>query len=270
MADQSNNEEIKKFIKNRYGKIARESNCVLPSDKCSCCGENIASSPENIKIDILGPAKRCGYDEDELKSIPEPAILGLGCGNPTALSSLQKGETVLDLGAGAGIDVFLAANKVGETGRVIGIDMTPDMINKGQEIAEEYGYSNVDFKLGEIENMPIEDNSIDVIISNCVINLAPDKSKVYQEAFRVLKPGGRILISDLVTEGELPEDIRKSFEAWSECIAGALDKNEYVNIIKNAGFENVQIVTEKQYYEERLDERLAGKITSLNVCAKKP
>jgi len=175
----------------------------------------------------------------------------------------------LDLGSGAGIDVFLAANKVGENGYVIGVDMTEEMIRKGEGIAKENGYTNVEFRRGEIENLPVEDNSVDVIISNCVINLSPDKLKVYRDAYRALKPGGRILVSDLVTEGELPEDIRKSFDAWTGCIAGALEKNEYLDAIKKAGFSNVEIVSQTRFSEKEIDKRLIGKITSIKVRAYK-
>ncbi|GFP34140.1 arsenite methyltransferase, partial [Candidatus Hakubella thermalkaliphila] len=172
---------------------------------------------------------------------------GLGCGNPTALAGLKEGEAVLDLGSGSGIDVFLASKKVGDTGLVIGVDMTEDMVGKARAIASQFGYQNVEFMLGEIENLPVKDNFIDVIISNCVINLSTNKLKSYQEAFRVLKPGGRVLISDLVTEGEIPEDIKRSFPAWAGCIAGAMEKQEYLNTIKKAGFRVVAIVSEKFY-----------------------
>ncbi len=195
--------------------------------------------------------------------------MGLGCGNPPVLADLKEGETVLDLGSGAGIDVFLAANKVGKKGYVIGVDMTEEMIKRAKKIAKDNGYTNVDFRYGEIENLPIKNNTVDVIISNCVINLSTDKLKTFREAFRVLKPGGRIIISDLVTEGVLPEDIKKSFDAWSECIAGALEKNEYLNIIKKAGFSKVKIVNQNRYSEKEMDKRISGKITSIKVRAYK-
>ena len=248
--------EIKNAVKKRYSKIAK--------DNTSCC---TTCSPE--KNDINKQTKAIGYSLSDIKDIPESAILGLGCGNPTALAELKKGETVLDLGSGAGIDVFLAANKVGKSGHVIGVDMTEEMIKKSEKIAKENGYTNVEFKFGEIENLPIKDNTVDVIISNCVINLSTDKLKTFREAFRVLKPGGRILISDLVIEGILPEDIKKSFDAWSDCIAGALEKNEYLNIIKKAGFSKVKIVNQDRYSEKDMDKRLAGKIISIKVKAYK-
>ncbi len=245
--------EVKKFVKDRYGKIASQKD-----SSCSCCG-----SPP----DLVEQAKAMGYSEEDIKSIPEDAVMGLGCGNPTALAELKEGETVLDLGSGGGLDVFLAAKRVGEEGTVIGVDMTPEMIEKAKENARKADCQNVEFRLGEIENLPVEDNSVDIIISNCVINLSPDKLATFKEAFRVLKPDGRILISDLVTEGELPEEIKRSFDAWAECIAGALEKQEYLDTIKKAGFRDVEIVAQHTYGEPGMDDRLAGKITSIRVKA---
>jgi len=202
-------------------------------------------------------------------SIPEEAVFGLGCGNPTALAEIKEGETVLDLGSGAGIDVFLAARKVGDKGKVIGVDMTSSMIEKAVENAEKGEYTNVEFRLGEIEDLPVESDSVDVIISNCVINLTPDKSKAYSEAFRVLKSGGRILVSDLVTEGEIPDEIRKSFQVWSDCIVGAMEKQDYLETIKNAGFREVEVLDEHFFTEPNMDERLVTKIISVQVRALK-
>jgi SAM-dependent methyltransferase len=188
-----------------------------------------------------------GYSEQEIQSAPEGSNLGLGCGNPTALASLQEGETVLDLGSGAGFDVFLAARQVGAKGQVIGVDMTPEMIEKATRNAAKGGVSNVDFRLGEIEDLPVPDNSVDAIISNCVINLAPDKRKVFREAFRVLKPGGRLMVSDIVLARELPAFIESSARALTGCIAGALKKEDYLHAIHAAGFEDVQIADETVY-----------------------
>ena len=171
---------------------------------------------------------------------------------------------MLDLGSGCGIDVFLAAKKVGLKGKVIGVDMTGEMVKRAMDTASEYGYGNVEFRLGEIENLPIEDASVDVVISNCVINLSPDKPRVFREVYRVLKPGGRIMISDLVTEGELPEEVRKSFEAWAGCIAGALEKSKYLRSIAKAGFRDVMIVSESTY-DIDVSEKIRGKITSVQV-----
>lgn len=248
--------EIKRSVKERYSKIA-----VGEESACSCCS---GTAP-----DIIEQAKAAGYSAQEIKSIPEEAIFGLGCGNPTALAEIHEGETILDLGSGGGIDVFLAANKIGDHGKVIGVDMTEEMVKTATKNAEKGGYSNVEFKLGEIENLPIENNSVDVIISNCVINLTPDKLVAYKEAFRVLKPGGRILVSDLVTLGILPEEIRRSFEAWSNCIAGAMEKDAYIDTIKEAGFSDIEILEAHYYIEQDMDVRLEGKILSIQVKAKK-
>jgi arsenite methyltransferase len=185
-----------------------------------------------------------GYKKEDLDSVPEGANLGLGCGNPTALASLKKGETVLDLGAGAGFDCFLAANKVGADGMVIGVDMTPEMVDKARSNARKGGYKNVDFRLGELEHLPVADNSVDVLISNCVINLTPDKAAVFKEAFRVLKPGGRFAVSDIVLLKELPDAVKQSVAAYVGCLSGAIMKDDYLETIRDAGFEGVKIVDE--------------------------
>ena len=197
-----------------------------------------------MAVDI---SKNIGYTEHELNSVPEGANLGLGCGNPVALLSLKEAETVLDLGSGAGFDCFLAANKVGKNGKVIGVDMTPEMLDKARENAKKVGYENVEFRLGEIENLPCADNSIDVIISNCVINLSPDKKRVFDEAFRVLRPGGRLMVSDIVLLGKLPEFIKNSKEAYVGCISGAIMKDEYLGLIKEAGFQNIRVLDETTF-----------------------
>jgi ubiquinone/menaquinone biosynthesis C-methylase UbiE len=176
--------------------------------------------------------------------VPEGANLGLGCGNPVALASLKEGETVLDLGSGAGFDCFLAAKKVGKSGKVIGVDMTPEMIEKAKENAKKGKYKNVEFRLGEIENLPVDDNSIDTIISNCVINLSPDKQKAFNEAFRVLKLGGKLMVSDIVLKKEFPDILKNSVEAYIGCLAGAVHKTEYLGFIKDSGFKKVEIIGE--------------------------
>jgi ubiquinone/menaquinone biosynthesis C-methylase UbiE len=242
-------DKIKKFVKNRYGKIAEKGK--------SCCSSCDSSSP-------IEKAKLIGYSEKDIKNIPEASNMGLGCGNPVALASLKEGETVLDLGSGGGIDVFFTSKKVGSKGKIIGVDMTEKMIKKSRETAKKYGYKNVEFRLGEIENLPIEDNSVDVIISNCVINLSPDKEKVFREAYRVLKPGGRIMVSDKVTEGNLPDEVKKSLDAWAGCIAGALEKNDYLDKIRKVGFKNVRIVSESGYDIDS-SKKLKVKITSVKV-----
>ena len=227
--------EIKKMVREGYAeRVKTGSSCCTPAKSC-CCGGG--STVRSI-------SKSVGYADEEMDSVPDGANLGLGCGNPTALASLVEGETVLDLGSGAGFDCFLAANKVGENGKVIGIDMTPEMIEKARENAEKGGYRNVEFRLGEIESLPAADNSVDVIISNCVINLSPDKERVFSEAFRVLKPGGRLMVSDIVLLKELPDFIRNSVAAYVGCISGALMKDEYLGTIKKSGFQEVNVLDE--------------------------
>ena len=189
-------------------------------------------------------AMAVGYSAEELASIPEEARMGLGCGNPTALASLKEGEVVLDLGAGGGIDCFLASVAVGKDGKVIGVDMTPEMVSAARANAQKGGYENTDFRLGEIEHLPVADNSVDVVISNCVINLSPDKAQVFREGHRVLKPGGRVMVSDIVVNGDLPKHVRESMAAWAGCVAGASRKEEYLDTIRAAGFDDVEVVSE--------------------------
>ena len=226
--------DVKKIVKDRYSKIANQGlSCCGPIS--TCCGS--ASIAQAISRGI-------GYSNDELESVPEGANLGLGCGNPVALASLKEGDTILDLGSGAGFDCFLAAAKVGKNGKVIGVDMTPEMVARTRENAQKGNYENVEFRLGEIENLPVADNSVDVIISNCVINLSPDKTKVFKEAFRVLKPGGRLMVSDIVLLKELPDFIRNSVAAYVGCISGALLKDEYLAAVNEVGFQEVKILDE--------------------------
>ena len=248
--------EVKDYVKKSYGEIARNTGSCGSSCGCGC-------GPSSIDT-----AMQIGYSKDELGNIPEASNMGLGCGNPTALASLKEGETVLDLGSGGGIDAFLAAQKVGETGKVIGVDMTEEMIQKAERTAQKFDHKNVEFRLGEIENLPVKDNSVDVIISNCVINLSPNKEKVFKEAFRVLKPSGRILISDIVTEGDLPKQVQKSISAWAGCVAGAQEKNQYLATIRDAGFKEVNIVSESNITID-ISQELKGKITSVQVEAYK-
>ncbi|GAB4115728.1 MAG: arsenite methyltransferase [Candidatus Caldatribacteriota bacterium] len=230
-------EELKKAVREGYGKIAKSKNTCCGPDHACCCGGDA----------IQEISKRIGYSEEEIKMAPEGANLGLGCGNPVAIASLKEGEVVLDLGSGAGFDCFLAARKVGEKGRVIGVDMTSEMVEEARKNALKGGYNNVEFRLGEIENLPVADNFVDTIISNCVINLSPDKDRVFKEAFRVLRPGGRIIISDMVLLAELPEIIKNSIEAYLGCLAGAVKKDEYMKIIEDAGFQKVKILEETSY-----------------------
>ena len=237
-------EKMRKDVRKGYAKIAKEG-CVS-SCATSCC-DSSSSHPES--------STRIGYTEDELRSIPQGSNMGLGCGNPVALASLKEGETVIDIGSGGGIDCFLAAKKVGAKGKVIGIDMTPEMIDKARENARKSPYNNVEFRLGEIENLPVADNSADVIISNCVINLAPNKKRVFEEAFRALKPGGRLMISDIVLTKEIPENIKKRTHPAS-CVQGAILKDKYVETIKQAGFQDVEISEKNQYpsFEDAMDD----------------
>ncbi len=229
-------EKIKKLVRKRYAKVAKTSGSCCASP-ISCC-----SAPTSKEV-----SNKVGYSEDEMAAVPEGANLGLGCGNPTAMASLKEGETVLDLGAGAGFDCFLAANKVGKKGKVIGVDMTPEMIDKARANARKGKYTNVEFRLGEIENLPAADNSVDIVISNCVINLSPNKKRVFEEAFRVLSPKGRLMVSDIVLLKELPQAIRENVEAYAGCIAGAEIKEKYLELIGNAGFQEVKAVEEKTY-----------------------
>jgi arsenite methyltransferase len=230
--------EKKEVIKKKYGEIAMAGG--------SCCCNSTCCGNSNV-ADI---SKSIGYSEDQIMSVPD-ANLGLGCGNPTAFAELKSGDVVLDLGSGAGFDCFLAAQKVGNSGRVIGVDMTQSMLEKAQNNALQYGYSNIEFRLGDIEALPVENMSVDVIISNCVINLAPDKEKVFREAFRVLKPGGRMYISDMVLLAELPEDLKDNEELLAGCVAGALLKEEYLRLLKKAGF-SVEILDEDSDISKRL------------------
>lgn len=226
--------EIKKVVRKRYGNIAKKNSscCALVS---SCC--------KNIDI-AKKISTNIGYSDKELESVPDGANLGLGCGNPVALASINEGEIVLDLGSGAGFDCFLAANRVGRKGKVIGVDMTSEMIEKARENARKGKYNNVEFRFGEIEHLPVDDNDVDVVISNCVINLSPNKKSVFQEVFRVLKPGGRLFVSDIVLLKELPGSIKNSIAAYTGCISGAMMKDEYIKVIKESGFHDVHIIDE--------------------------
>ena len=245
-------QDIKKVIKERYGKIARGEQTFC----CPSCGPT--TTDQCLAV---------GYTAEDLSLVPDLAILGVGCGNPTALADLKEGETVVDLGSGAGIDVFLAARRVGERGRVIGVDMTEDMVARGKHLALEHGFGNVEFRQGDIEHLPVAADSVDVIISNCVINLTPDKLASFKEVHRVLKPGGRILIADLVTTDELPPDVRASAAAWADCLAGAMEKEAYLEAIRRAGFLEVAVVSEFAYEAPGMEERLRGKIISVKVRA---
>jgi len=248
--------EIKKVVKGRYARIAKQ-------DQESCC------SSCGCGVSPLAQAEAVGYLRKDLADIPEETIMGLGCGNPAAMAELKTGEVVLDLGSGAGVDVFLAASKVGPTGRAIGVDMTEEMVDKAEGIARNYGYHNVEFRLGEIERLPVGNESVDVIISNCVINLSADKSKVFQEAYRVLKPRGRLIVSDIVTEGVLPDEIKDDPDAWACCIGGAVEKQEYLEKIRKAGFDDIEVAASREFYIEKKANQTKGKLLSITVKAYK-
>ena len=231
-------DEIKQIVKTKYSKIAKGS-CGC-GNVSSCCSNSLSTKQIS---------ESSGYSEEEINSVSE-ANLGLGCGNPVALSTIKEGDVVLDLGSGAGFDAFLAAKKVGNKGKVIGLDMSEEMIHKAKENAERYGYQNVDFRLGDIEHIPIEANTIDVIISNCVINLSPDKGRVFSEAHRVLKNGGKMFLSDIVLLEELTEEQRSDEDLIAGCVGGALLRDDYLTIIQNAGF-RVRILGEDKEISKR-------------------
>ena len=225
----------KQIVRNHYSKIATKNK--------SCCSCGCTGTLDSEQI-----SKEIGYSDEEMKIVPD-ANLGLGCGNPTAIGAIKEGDVVLDLGSGAGFDCFLAAKKVGPSGKVIGVDMTEEMIEKARKNAEQYGYKNIEFRFGDIEDLPIDDNSIDIIISNCVINLAPDKLKVFQEAYRVLKNNGRMYVSDIVLLEELSEEQRNDDDLVAGCVGGALLKEEYLKIIRDAGL-NYKIISEDMQISE--------------------
>jgi len=275
------NEQIKQSVKSGYSDILkRKTKKSFLSNFFQCC------DPNEIATDI---GKKIGYSDDDLRNVPEDANLGIGCGNPTALASIREGETILDLGSGAGFDCFLASGQTGETGKVIAVDITPDMVLQAQKNAEKGKYKNVEFRIGEIENLPVESNSIDLIISNCVINLSNQKERVFKEAFRVAKPNGRIMISDIILLNDLPDYVKNSVEGYVACLAGAVRKEHYIDAMSKAGFENISIdkqgsfpielmfndpVAAKMVRENNLTEKgirdITNSIASISVSAKKP
>lgn len=239
---QSGKDGIRAAVRNNYRKFAVVEPAGCGCETESCCGSGKAADAESISVVL-------GYSAEELASIPKSANLGLGCGNPIAEAELKKGEAVLDLGSGGGVDCFLASRAVGENGLVIGVDMTPEMVSKARKTAEENGFSNVDFRLGEIENLPAGDSTVDAIISNCVINLSPDKEKVFRECFRVLKKGGRIAVSDIVATAELPDEIKDNLAMYTGCMAGASHIKELKEMMRRSGFSSISITPKDESRE---------------------
>jgi arsenite methyltransferase len=274
-------DKTRKMVREGYARVAKRQSCgCSPAPRSCSCGTSDVSKQVG---------RRIGYSDEEMDSVPEGANLGLGCGNPLAMALLHEGATVLDLGSGAGFDCFLAAKRVGKTGRVIGVDMTPEMLDRARDNARRGKYANVEFRLGEIENLPVADAAVDVVISNCVINLSPNKPRVFEEAFRVLKPGGRLLVSDIVLSKTLPDAVRQSVQAYIGCIAGAEMKPKYLQMIVDAGFQDVQVLEESHLAVESLGNdptaqaivktsdvpsgklaKMATSVVSVRVSASKP
>jgi SAM-dependent methyltransferase len=265
MVTNSQPEDIRAAVRDRYGKIAAG---FQPDMAASCCGPASGGccGPSQVSAGQADDNIVRLYEIPDASALPlEVTGLSLGCGDPVTLASLQPGQTVLDLGSGGGIDCFLAARQVGPAGHVIGVDMTPEMLEKARSNRKKLGAENVEFRLGEIEHLPVADATVDVIISNCVINLSPDKPQVFREAFRVLRPGGRLAVSDIVTDGPLPTEVKNSLSAWAGCVAGALDVQDYVKAIESAGFVNASLAP--VYFEkETVDEavRQAGDTLDLD------
>ncbi len=229
-------QDIREMVRTGYAKVAEGG--------CGCCGPSPCCGGAETAEQISG---KIGYSARDMAAVPAGANLGLGCGNPLAHAAIHEGDTVLDLGSGAGFDCFLAAQNVGKTGRVIGVDMTPEMVARARQNAEKAGITNVEFRHGEIESLPVADSAVDLVISNCVINLSPDKARVFSEAFRVLKEGGTLMVSDIVLERDLPEAVLSSVAAYVGCLAGAVQKGVYLDLIRGAGFSAIEVLEETSY-----------------------
>ena len=265
--------DIRDAVRERYGHIAERGGAI------GCCETSVGTGSGcgcGCSLGATETVEALGYTEEQRTAIPTGSDLGLGCGNPLAHADVSKGETVLDLGSGAGIDAFLAARETGPSGRVIGVDMTPSMLSRARANVAQHGFENVEFRLGEIESLPVANGTVDLIISNCVINLSPDKPRVFREALRVLRPGGRMVVSDIVLVAELPKSVRESVEAYVGCVAGASMKGDYLRMLQEAGFERVEVVEEKRYGPAGLEEsgetvaRTAEVVRSIKVRAFKP
>ncbi len=264
--DQLANDNIRKAVREQYGKVAESGNSGCGCSATSCCDEP--------GTDAKATSMELGYSSTDVNQVPDGANMGLGCGNPKAIASLKSGETVLDLGSGGGFDCFLAIKEVGESGQVIGIDMTPDMVSKARANADKAGHLNVDFRLGEIENLPVANGVVDVIISNCVINLSPEKIKVFQESFRVLKPGGRLAISDVVATTELPEHLKNDMALFTGCMSGASLITDIEAMLKDAGFEAIAVKPKDESREFisnwAPDSKIEDYVVSATIEATKP
>ncbi len=265
--NQLENDEIRRAVSESYASVAESDGAGCGCAPTSCCGTPSDVSAEDVAFTL-------GYSTEQVFAVPEGANMGLGCGNPQAIASLMSGETVLDLGSGGGFDCFLAARAVGEQGRVIGVDMTAEMIDKSRQNVGKTGLGNVEFRLGEIENLPVADATVDVIISNCVINLSPEKERVFNEAFRVLRPGGRLAISDIVATADLPEDVKRDMTLYTGCMAGASLVKELELMLHQAGFEGVQIRPKDESKEFIRDwapgRRIEDYVVSATIEAIKP
>ena len=265
MSDHTSDDRIRGTVRERYADIARAVGSCCGASK-GCCAPDALGQPQ--------VSARLGYSEEDLAAVPDGANMGLGCGNPQAIAALRPGETVLDLGSGGGFDCFLAVGQVGETGRVIGVDMTPEMVSKARTNAAKAGHPNVEFRLGEIEHLPVADNSVDVILSNCVVNLSPDKPQVYREAFRVLRPGGRLAISDVVAVQPMPLAVKADLAAHCGCVAGAAEVADLERLLAEAGFAEVGIRVQEGSREFIKDwfpgSGVEGFVRSAEVTAVKP
>jgi SAM-dependent methyltransferase len=279
-------EKIKQVVRESYGKVARSGGITIGTNPAASCCSPPDTTTETSKAESCGcvppgvsPEQMStimGYSKEDLTSVPEGANMGLGCGNPATLASLKPGETVVDLGSGGGFDCFLAAKQVGDTGRVIGVDMTPDMVSKARKNAEKMEMTNVEFRLGEIEILPIADDTADIIMSNCVINLSPDKLSVYREAFRVLKPGGRLSISDVLATAPLPDDVQKDLALVAACVGGAATIDETVKLLEQVGFQDIKITPNDEsrelirQWDPSKSENAADYVVSAYIEAIKP